>query len=677
MTGPEHRILEPDYRLTRFYREAEEATGSPYSPIFDELQGLGNRYIKPQVIALGGLKQILQVFDLRTGRNVAMAKLLPDAPSEMYEPFLREARLTALLEHPNIIAVHDIGVGTDGLPYFTMELKVGDSLGEIIKQLGMGNADYIARYDLRSLLIIFIKICDAVSYAHSRHVLHLDLKPDNIQVGEFGEVILCDWGLGQIIGSDAETKFDELLLNPDLLNNMTLGGSIRGTPGFMAPEQVDDLENTERTDIYGLGAILYSILTHAEPVEGDKEQIFEMTRKGEILAPCARFPALNIPQALDAVAMKAMAPAPSARYANVDELSREVHGFISGFATMAERAGLGKQLKLLYRRNRRFCITLGTGLLSVAAVNFHSMRQLRIEEQLASQALDRAEKTLALYEAEKKHSEKVTGQNLEDLIDLNRSLISQLDFVKALATIDHAVQKDPTNKKAWRKKAATHFMMQEFQAAAESYRHTNRDGAIANLAMEYAARKPDATLLSGKELAELMQFVGPTAMRDQMMMYDSTARKDRSEHLQVVKAVIEALNPNWNSERFEYDPSTLSLTLSGSGLKVLSTGSNTGKCALRTLNLRTLNLHGSGFFNIGDISVLNIETLDIRETKVHDLVPLTKMKYLKKLIVSPDRFPESMLKQVRGDIQVIVTKSGAPTDSKVSPNELENEISPR
>ena len=194
MTEPRQQIIEPDYRLARFYTEAGDTTVSTYSPIFAELQGLGDRYSKPHVIARGGLKQILRVFDTRTGRDVAMAKLLPDAPPEMYEPFLREARLTALLEHPYIIAVHDIGVCGEGLPYFTMELKVGDSLGEIIEQLGMGNAEYLARYDRRSLLVIFIKICEAVAYAHSRHVLHLDLKPDNIQVGDFGEVILCDWG---------------------------------------------------------------------------------------------------------------------------------------------------------------------------------------------------------------------------------------------------------------------------------------------------------------------------------------------------------------------------------------------------------------------------------------------------------------------------------------------------
>lgn len=167
MTETGHQTPEPDYRLTQFYTESQEALLSPYSPIFDELQGLTSRYIKPQVIARGGLKQILRVFDLSTGRNVAMAKLLADAPQEMYEPFLREARLTALLEHPYIIAVHDIGVGTEGLPYFTMEHKTGDSLGEIIKQLGLGNAEYLARYDLRRLLVIFIKICDAVAYALS------------------------------------------------------------------------------------------------------------------------------------------------------------------------------------------------------------------------------------------------------------------------------------------------------------------------------------------------------------------------------------------------------------------------------------------------------------------------------------------------------------------------------
>jgi len=654
MTDTEHQALEPDYRLTQFYAESQEATVSPYSPIFDELQGLASRYTKPQVIARGGLKQILRVFDLSTGRNVAMAKLLPDAPQEMYEPFLREARLTALLEHPYIIAVHDIGVGTEGLPYFTMELKTGDSLGEVIKQLGLGNAEYLARYDFRSLLVIFIKICDAVAFAHSRHVLHLDLKPDNIQVGDFGEVILCDWGLGEIIGSEAEVKFDELLLNPDLLNNLTLSGTIRGTPGFMAPEQVDDLESTKRTDIYALGAILYNILCHHAPLDGDKDEIFEKTRKGEILPPCLRFPTLDIPEALNAVSMKALARDPSERYATADELSGEVRHYISGFATAAERAGLGKQLKLLYRRNRRFCLTLGIGLLAVAVVTILSMRQLRMKEQLATEARERAEKTLALYEAEKKHSAEVTREYMADLIDVNRSFTINSEFVEALAKIDSAVKKDPTNKEAWAKKATTHYMMQQFKAAAECYLRTDRTGNLPRLARQFAALKPDAALLSGAQLAELVDRTDQPAMRDRLMMYDSSARTDRSEHLLVVKSLIQTLNPDWDARGFEYNPTTRSLALSGPGLMVLTTGPNTAKSALRTLNLRVLDLHGSGFFNLQDIMVLNIETLDIRQTNVGNLELLKNMKYLKKLIVSPGRFPETQLEEVRRDIEVVV-----------------------
>jgi serine/threonine-protein kinase len=653
MTDPEQQILEPDYRLTRFYTEAEESTVSPYSPIFDELQGLKNRYTKPQGIARGGFKQILRVFDLRTGRNVAMAKLLPDAPSEMYEPFLREARLTAVLEHPYIIAIHDIGVGTDGLPYFTMELKVGDSLGEIIKQLGNGNPDHIARYDRRSLLVIFIKICDAFSYAHSRHVLHLDLKPDNIQVGDFGEVILCDWGLGEIIGSDAETKFDELLLNPDLLNNMTLSGSIRGTLGFMAPEQVDDLKNTERTDIYGLGAILYSILTYAAPIEGNKEEMFEKTRKGEILAPCARFPELEIPQSLAAVVMQAMALAPSGRYSTADELSREVRHYISGFATSAERASAGKLLQLLYRRNRRFFITLGIGLLAVATVVVFSMRELKIKERLASEARERAETALRLYQVEKVHSGTVTSEYMADLIDVNRSFINQDEFVQALAKIERAVVKDPTNQQAWLKKATTHFMMQQFGAAAESYEKAGFKGPNSDLALEYAQAKPDGALLSGAELAELVHRMNQESLRDRMMMYDSSARTDSEEHLLVVKAVLAKLNPEWNAEGFEYDPYSRSLAISGVGLKVLSSGLNTAKCALRTLNLRSLDIHGSSFSNLKNVMVLHVESLDIRQTGVLDIGTVKKMPYLKKLTVSPGRYPTGVLKQLRQKIEVV------------------------
>lgn len=208
---------------------------SSETPLCDSLKTQTEQYANMEKIASGGMKVIYKAFDKKINRNVAYAALHKDCPLELYDPFIREARLTALLEHPNIINVYDIGLNDEDIPFFTMELKVGENLARIIRKESMeGKAQ---SYEMRPLLEAFLKICDAIAYAHSKKVVHLDLKPDNIQMGGFGEVIVCDWGLGKIIG-DKEIEYDHLLFNPDLLNNVTLTGTITGTPGYMAPEQI-------------------------------------------------------------------------------------------------------------------------------------------------------------------------------------------------------------------------------------------------------------------------------------------------------------------------------------------------------------------------------------------------------------------------------------------------------
>ena len=647
--------MNPDYRLTRFY-EDDGADTPAVSPIFAELQGLEDRYSKPQVIAQGGLKQILRVFDNTTSRYVAMAQLRSDAPEELFDPFLREARLTALLEHPNIIAVHDVGVGADERPYFTMELKTGASLGEIVKQLGEYSEPHLARYTREHLLEIFLKICDAVSFAHAKRVLHLDLKPDNIQIGDYGEVIVCDWGLGKIIGSEEKgLEFDELLLNPDLLNNMTLAGTIKGTLGYMAPEQVDDQQKTERTDIYALGAILYAILSHATPIEGEKETVFERTRKGGVIPPRLRSPELDIPQSLDAVAMRAMALAPGNRYARVEDLSREIRKYLSGFATEAEHAGVGKQLQLVYLRNQRFFNTLGAGVLAVALVATLSVRQIQEKKRLATEARERAEKAQILYLEAKGHLADITDDYLADLINMNHKLIQTKEFDYALAKIEQATRKDPKNLTAWQEKGNTQFVMQQFNASEESFKHAGISNSIYKLALEYAKRKPDNKYLTGTELAGLIRRIEQKPLRLKMMMFDSMVRKDRSEHALVVRALVELANPDWKDGRFDYDPVAHSLLLSGSGLRMLNIGiTNSGRCALSTLDLRSLDLRGTEFSNLKDIKGLEIETLDLRDTAVLDLSDIKKLKYLRKLTVSPDRYPKGAIRAMRKQMDVVV-----------------------
>ena len=174
-----------DYRLEKFYFDSDEKES-----LSDELSQ--NRYTDFQEIGRGGMKAIFSVLDNYGKRKVAYARLVSSEDEKLSDAFIREARLTAQLEHPNIISVYDVGMEQSGAPYFTMELKTGDSLSSALKK----------EYDLNSMLNVFIKICDAIAYAHSRKIIHLDLKPDNVQLGKFGEVMVCDWGLSKVIDSE-------------------------------------------------------------------------------------------------------------------------------------------------------------------------------------------------------------------------------------------------------------------------------------------------------------------------------------------------------------------------------------------------------------------------------------------------------------------------------------------
>lgn len=352
----EHLILDGLMSLYNARSDDVDASSPELLPIFSGLKPERMQYTEMVLLARGGMKTVMKVFDPKTARYVALAKLNPDSPDELYEPFLREARLTALLDHPNIITVYDIGLSNDSAPYFTMELKSGQHLDQMIDNCFAENVPQTTRPTLGDLLSIFLKICDAMDYAHSQQVIHLDLKPKNIQLGRHGEVIVCDWGLGKLVGNKNYDggEFDRLLLNPDLLNNMTLSGHIKGTPGFMAPEQVQsDGEKTCRTDIYALGALLYDMLTHHTPVEGDTtDELLTNTRKGNIICPIKRFPHLAISPALSAITMKALAIDPADRYESVRALSKDITQYLGGYSTSAETTGIIKETQLFCQRNR-------------------------------------------------------------------------------------------------------------------------------------------------------------------------------------------------------------------------------------------------------------------------------------------------------------------------------------
>ena len=342
--------LEAMYDLSS--NEIEESLPSEL-PLYSSLSAEAWRYKDEVLLAKGGAKEVYKAFDPKTNRYAAIAKLHKDSSEVLYEPFLREARLTAFLEHPNIISIYDIGLDQNARPFFSMELKMGQGLDKLIQVEHTKQQQGLAEESLRSLVNIFLRICDAMAYAHSKEVLHLDLKPENIQVGHYGEVLVCDWGLGRILGSSDSDggDFDRLLLNPDLLNNMTLNGEIKGTPGYMSPEQIQgqSVEKTKQADIYALGAILYTLLSNQSPALG-AQSLDELLKRilDSGIAPPEQFK--KVPRALSAICMKAMAPKPAERYKSVEDLSHDINVYLAGFSPLAEKASLVQELQLFCKR---------------------------------------------------------------------------------------------------------------------------------------------------------------------------------------------------------------------------------------------------------------------------------------------------------------------------------------
>jgi len=312
-------------------------------------------------VACGGMKMILKMKDVDTGRHVAMANMLDsDPPEDTVRQFIREARISAKLEHPNIVPVHEIGKGDDDLPYFTMKLINGKTLQEVIELLKTDYSRYRKKYKLDYLLNVMVRVCDAIAFAHSKGIIHLDLKPDNILLGRHAEVLLLDWGLARPV--KAPDSDEEPVINEDdddfsdlnELSDMTLNGITKGTPRYMAPEQAAARNDArdERTDIYCLGAIMYAMFTWKHPVEGDSiESILKNTIDGHIIRPRRRARERRIPKAIEAIIMKSMALNPEDRYRSAKELRRDISLFRQRRATSIERSSLIKRAILLPRRN--------------------------------------------------------------------------------------------------------------------------------------------------------------------------------------------------------------------------------------------------------------------------------------------------------------------------------------
>src|SRR5271165_6462664 len=276
--------------------DAFAATGVDDGQLSETVDGTGtapmSRYRTLWPHAKGGLGEIFVALDTELRRRVALKQIQTGHAQNPVsrERFVAEAEITCSLEHPGIVPVYGLGTHADGRPYYAMRLINGDSLREAADRF---HADESLKADpglrsleLRQLLRRFTDVCNAIDYAHSRGVLHRDLKPGNIIVGKHGETLVVDWGLAKAMGRvEPESASGERTLVPSSASGSaeTLPGSALGTPAFMSPEQAEgDLEHLgPRSDVYSLGATLYCLLTDKPPFEGDIADVLHGVQKGE------------------------------------------------------------------------------------------------------------------------------------------------------------------------------------------------------------------------------------------------------------------------------------------------------------------------------------------------------------------------------------------------------------
>ncbi|MCG3182270.1 MAG: Serine/threonine-protein kinase PknD [Planctomycetes bacterium] len=384
------------------------------------------RYTIQKEHARGGMGRILLAHDNVIGREVALKELLPSrmptgsVPADtessrgLTERFLREAKVTGQLEHPNIVSVYEIGKNDDDSLYYTMKFVRGKTLSVKLKEIANNAAlDKKGKLAARlKLLDNFVDVCNAIAYAHSKGVVHRDLKPENVMLGEYGETIVLDWGLARVKGQEdavAEkliqtTRYMSSSVVEGQTDKLTLDGSIVGTPAYMAPEQargeLDEID--EQSDVYSLGAVLYEILTGRPPFDGPTAGlIIQQVLHGKPLRLSAITP--DCPPELEALVERAMAKDKSERLKSAADFAEEVKAFRDG-RTLQSYSYSARELAWRWvARHKGGVITAAIVFyLLIAGAMFH-YAQLRQEKELVEQ--EKADALAARAQAEQASSD--------------------------------------------------------------------------------------------------------------------------------------------------------------------------------------------------------------------------------------------------------------------------------
>ncbi|HTR52357.1 MAG TPA: protein kinase [Kofleriaceae bacterium] len=354
------------------------------------------RYVIRRELARGGMGKISVADDLLLRRTVALKELLVDNAG-LAARFQRELDLTARLQHPSIVCIHDGGVWPNGNPFYVMKLVIGEPLDRVMARA----TTHAERF---ALLPRVLDVADAIAYAHEQGVIHRDLKPSNILAGRFGETVVIDWGIAKDLLA-AELEPDAAA--SDRVYGATLDGSVMGTPAYMPPEQALGEAVDERADVYAIGAVLYQVLAGAPPYAGTGDVELLAAVVSQPPAPlAARAPGL--PPELVAIVDKAMARDLDHRYRTASELAADLRRFLGGQLVGAHSYSTRQLLARWLKRHKTAAIVAAIAMLVVAAVSAVSVARIVDAQHVASD-----QRELAIRQRDK--AEDLVSFMLDDL----------------------------------------------------------------------------------------------------------------------------------------------------------------------------------------------------------------------------------------------------------------------
>jgi len=365
----------------------------------------GMRYDQFVFHDAGGLGVVYKARDIELGRQVALKRLNTKVGgnAENRRRFLREAEVTARLEHPGIVPVYGLVRDAGGQPCYAMRFIKGESLNTAIQQFHtkrdgragshMSSGEEVLEF--RKLLNHFVTACNTIAYAHSRGVVHRDIKPANIMLGPYGETLVVDWGLAKVMGKgessdvnhagDHDIPLLETQLASHTPDDLTRAGHSMGTPAFMSPEQAAGrLESIgPASDIYSLGATLYCVLTGKSPFsESDRAVILQKVLKSEFTPPTSRN--RNVPAALEAICVKAMAFKPEHRYTSAEALAEDIEHWLADEAVSARREPLAVRFARWVRQHKPLSVSIAAACILALTIAI-TFREAQLIENLKTE----------------------------------------------------------------------------------------------------------------------------------------------------------------------------------------------------------------------------------------------------------------------------------------------------